>query len=159
MISKTLFAYFLLFAIAFCNPAVVAAQGTTDNYAALKTGILKLVNKHRTDMGLSPLKMNDVIEKAATKHSGNMASQKIPFGHEGFDERMKGISQQLGGATGWAENVAMGAETAEQAVDMWLHSAGHKKNIEGDYNLTGIGIAKNAQGQLYYTQIFIKAAR
>ncbi len=133
----------------------VRAQKEKDNYTTLKTGILDLVNKHRAGMGLKPLKMNEVAEKAAEQHSHNMATKKIPFGHDGFDARMAGISKKLNGATGWAENVAMGPETAEQAVDMWLHSAGHKKNIEGDYNLTGIGIVKNANGDLYYTQIFV----
>ena len=135
--------------------STVLAQGAQNNYATMKTGILDLVNKHRTGMGLRPLKMNEVIETAATKHSHNMATKKIPFGHEGFDARMKGITKQLNGGTGWAENVAMGAETAEQAVDMWLHSEGHKKNIEGDYNLTGIGIEKDKNGDLYFTQIFV----
>ena len=84
-----------------------------------------------------------------------MATKKIPFGHDGFDARMKGITQQLKNATGWAENVAYGPNTAKDVVDMWLHSPGHKKNIEGNYNLTGIGIEKSADGETYYTQIFV----
>ncbi len=151
MIVKTLLTASLFFTVVSC-----AAQSTSTNYTSIKTGILTLVNKHRAGMGLKPLKMNEAIEKAAEQHSRNMATQKIPFGHDGFDERMKNISQQLGGATGWAENVALGAETAERAVDMWLHSPGHKKNIEGKYSFTGIGIVKGADGQLYYTQIFVE---
>ncbi len=155
MISKTLLKGFVFFSFVCCAPVMARAQAAPANYTAIKTGILTLVNKHRAGMGLKPLKMNDVIEKAAERHSSNMAAKKIPFGHDGFDERMKGITQQLGGANGWAENVLMGAGTAEKAVDMWLHSPGHKKNIEGNYNLTGIGIVKGADGQLYYTQIFV----
>ena len=59
--------------------------------------------------------------------------------------------------TSGAENVAYGAETAEEVVRMWLKSPGHKKNIEGKYNYTGIGIARGRNGQLYYTQLFILA--
>ncbi len=159
MISKSTIATLLFFVSIVCNPLVAAAQAAPDTYAAMKTGILNLINKHRAAIGRKPLKMNEVIEKAATSHSTNMATKKISFGHDGFDERMKGITQQLGGANGWAENVLMGVETAEKAVDMWLHSPGHKKNIEGDYNLTGIGIVKGSDGNLYFTQIFMKAGQ
>ncbi len=31
----------------------------------------------------------------------------------------------------------------------------NKKNIEGSYNLTAIGIAQSNDGNLYFTQIFI----
>ena len=159
MISKSLAAALLFFISVCSGPLVGKAQATPDNYASMKTGILNLINKHRASIGRKPLKMNDIIEQAATGHSTNMATKKIPFGHDGFDERMKNINQQLGGASGWAENVLMGAETAEKAVDMWLHSPGHKKNIEGDYNLTGIGIVKDADGNLYFTEIFMKAGK
>jgi uncharacterized protein YkwD len=87
-----------------------------------------------------------------------MANKKIPFGHDGFDGRMERLSKQLKPTYSFAENVAMGATTAQEVVTQWLNSPGHKKNIEGDYNLTGIGIVKGKDGNLYYTQIFINRA-
>ncbi len=147
----------LLLAAVCTNVPHAWAQGAGENYKDLKNGILVLVNKHRTAMGLGTLKMNDDISTAADKHSRNMATNKIPFGHNGFDNRMAGLRSKIKGTNGWAENVAYGAATADEAVEMWLGSPGHKKNIEGSYNLTGIGIAKGKDGQLYYTQIFVKA--
>ena len=44
---------------------------------------------------------------------------------------------------------------AKQVVNMWLNSDGHRKNIEGNYNLTGIGVVKGKDGALYFTQIFV----
>ena len=44
----------------------------------------------------------------------------------------------------------------EKAVIDWINSPGHHKNIVGDFNLTGIGIAKNNEGKYYFNQIFIK---
>ena len=41
------------------------------------------------------------------------------------------------------------------AVDGWIKSDGHRQNMEGNYNLTGIGVAMNPQGEYYFTQIFI----
>jgi uncharacterized protein YkwD len=42
---------------------------------------------------------------------------------------------------------------------MWLNSPGHRKNIEGPYNLTGIAMAKAKDGTMYFTQIFINKQR
>lgn len=57
-----------------------------------------------------------------------------------------------------AENVAYNrgyTDPVAKAVEGWLNSSGHRRNIEGNYNLTGIGVAKNSQGAYYFTQIFI----
>lgn len=151
--TKTLLTVLLLMVFAGAYP--VSAQNKTQTPAVSAADVLRLINEHRTGMGLEPLKMTEVISKAAEKHSHNMASKKIPFGHDGFDARMAGLRKQIKNTDGWAENVAYGAETAEAVVDMWLHSPGHKKNIEGNYNLTGLGIVKGADGELYYTQIFV----
>ena len=43
------------------------------------------------------------------------------------------------------------------AVDGWIKSDGHRKNIESQFNLTGIAIAKNAKGEYYFTQLFVRS--
>jgi uncharacterized protein YkwD len=151
---------FVVLSLLFCQlvlPVQSHAQ-QPDPYAALTTEVLALVNAHRTGMGLKPLTINKTIGFAAMSHSRNMANKKIPFGHDGFDGRMERLSKQLKPTYSFAENVAMGATTAQEVVTQWLNSPGHKKNIEGDYNLTGIGIVKGKDGNLYYTQIFINRA-
>jgi uncharacterized protein YkwD len=60
------------------------------------------------------------------------------------------------GTNAVAENVAFGSSTAKEVVDGWLNSPGHKKNIEGNYKLTGIGVARDQQAKLYFTQIFAR---
>jgi len=37
----------------------------------------------------------------------------------------------------------------------WLESRAHRENIDGSYNLTGIGVARNAAGEVFFTQIFV----
>lgn len=115
-----------------------------------------LVNKYRAKKGLSPLETNSTISSAAASHSRNMASKRIPMGHSGFDSRMNKLMKQIKGSNACAENVAYGAQTAEKVVDMWINSKGHRKNILGDYNTTGIGVTKDKKGTLYFTQIFIR---
>jgi len=44
------------------------------------------------------------------------------------------------------------------AVSGWLNSTGHRNNIEGNYDLTGVGVAKSSDGKYYLTQMFAKSA-
>jgi uncharacterized protein YkwD len=116
--------------------------------------ILEYVNDDRKMQGLSPLKLSDVESSIAAKHSRDMASGKVPFGHSGLNARAKAIRKALGEIMSVGENVASGPMSAREVVDGWLKSPGHKRNIEGDFTLTGIGIASDKQGNIYFTQIF-----
>ena len=154
-INKTL-AGITLFMVMLLGSTLSFGQGQKQNMAALSDEVLVLINQHRASMHLKPLKANPIIVKEAEGHSRNMANKTVEFGHDGFDERSDRIMKKIRPSHASAENVAYGARTAKAVVEMWLESPGHRKNIEGDYNLTGIGIAKSTTGTLYYTQIFIK---
>jgi len=130
-----------------------ANSGTPDKMAE---DILGLVNQYRVNKGLGILQMNTTISAEAEKHSSNMASRSIVFGHEGFENRVKEITQQLGVVRASAENVANGQMSAKEVVEGWLKSPGHRRNIEGNFTLTGIGVATDANGTLFYTQIFVR---
>jgi uncharacterized protein YkwD len=85
-----------------------------------------------------------------------MLTGKSPFGHDGFRQRINVISSRLGKLHVAAENVASGPMGAREVVDGWLHSPGHRRNIEGDFRLTGIGLAEGRNGMIYFTQIFVR---
>lgn len=136
-------------AIALCMHTEVQAGGH------LEDEVLQLINEYRIQHRLQPLQEVGDIADAAYKHSKDMGKHKVPFGHDGFDERTGKLLDKIKGSNAAAENVAYGPRTAEKVVDLWLHSPGHRKNIVGNYNLTGIGIYQSRDGTLYYTQIFI----
>ena len=92
----------------------------------------------------------------AAGHSRNMASKKVPFGHAGFNQRAIAIANELHGTSSTGENIAFGKMTWKQVIDAWLKSPEHKANIEGAFNYTGVGVAKDSRGVVYYTQIFVK---
>ncbi len=124
----------------------------------LEEEVYRLVNQHRSQQGLPGLKWNEMISKEARNHSRNMAFGKIKLSHEGFDDRIARIRKKIDLSKG-AENVALnqGAkDPPEEAIQTWLNSPGHRANIEGEYDMTGVGIAKNKEGRYYFTQIFIK---
>ncbi len=126
------------------------------NDESLEQSVLQLINEHRKSIHLNSLQMMNEITVQAFYHSKEMAEQKVAFGHAGFESRVDNIRKSIGFIFGWAENVAAGQTSAKEVVSEWLHSPGHKKNIEGNYNFTGIGICKDANGMLYFTQIFIQ---
>ena len=54
------------------------------------------------------------------------------------------------------ENIAQAAdETPADIIKLWMGSELHKANmLNKDFKHVGIGIVKNAKGEVYYTQVF-----
>lgn len=124
--------------------------------SAMQKGILFYVNEYRVKKGLKPLKMNNLISKEAEIHSREMATHKIGFGHKDFNKRIKRIYTAIQDCRSGAENVAYNYKDAQDVVKNWLTSPGHRRNILGNYNLTGIGLARDSRGKIYFTQIFLR---
>jgi len=139
----------LLFILGIGNRTV----GVSWNPDSMASEILKYVNEDRNKHNLPALQMNSIESQLAEKHSRDMATGKVKFGHDGFNSRAKTIQKALGSIE-IGENVASGPMTAREVVDGWLKSPGHKKNIEGNFILTGIGYAHDKKGDIYFTQIF-----
>jgi hypothetical protein len=118
--------------------------------------ILNGVNHYRMLHLLSPLKLNPNLSKIAAQHSQNMANHVYPFGHIGFDKRFAKIRQVLPNTLQASENVAYGYKSIDAVVTGWEHSPGHRANILGPFNQTGIAIAYDNQHRPYYTQVFAK---
>jgi len=132
------------------------SAGSGRSGASMSADILRYVNEYRHKKGLKPLQANSYISSVALQHSRDMLDGKTPFGHEGFHERIDRIRKKLGPVHVAAENVASGPMGAREVVDGWLHSPGHRRNIEGDFKLTGIGLAFGKRGMIYFTQIFAR---
>lgn len=114
-------------------------------------------NKYRASKELSPVRWHDGIAKIAQRHAQQMASGAMPFSHDGFDERVRAFPVVHRSA---AENLALNsgvADVAKVAVDGWIKSPGHEKNLRGAFNLCGIGVARSANGTFYLTQLFASA--
>ena len=139
-------------------PAI--STDSTASIAQIEKQAFDLVNKHRISMGLPTLISKDYIVLQARKHSSNMATGKTEFGHDGAEQRFKIISKSMKQMDEAGENVFTCTGNYENlagtVVDGWLHSQGHRENIEGDYNLTGMGVVKAENGDYYFTQIFAK---
>ena len=125
--------------------------------AALERAVHEQVNRHRRARGLAPLTLDPRISRQARRHSRAMAEGRTRFGHDGFSDRIEALRR----AMTWrriAENVASNRgrrDPAAEAVRGWLESRAHRENIDGPYDLTGIGVARSAAGEAFFTQLFV----
>ncbi len=149
------------FVFAFCVFILLSLQAYSQSpeqingETQLQQSVLDYVNQYRRGKGLAPLKMMPIITAEALKHSKNMADGRVEFGHDGFEVRADRLMSQIEQSNAIAENVAYGKFTAQEVVNRWLQSVGHRKNIEGKFNLTGVGVIKRNDGYIYFTQIFL----
>lgn len=131
-------------------------ENTPDEENSFEFQVLNLVNKERTQRGLSPLNYSYELEKVAKAHSLDMASRNYfshnsPEGKTPFDRiKNAGISYNSAG-----ENIAAGQKSPEEVVNGWMNSPGHRANIlNSNYTKMGIGVIYGGSYGIYWTQLF-----
>lgn len=131
-----------------------AAKPSSPDEAA-KARVVELVNVQRAKNGCGAVHSDSRLATAAQGHSADMARRNY-FDHttpEGVDpwERAKAAGYD----TPTGENIAMGQRTAEDVVEGWMNSPGHRANILNcDSHAIGMGLARNSAGTTYWTQMF-----
>lgn len=119
--------------------------------------LLLEINRYREAKGLNILITEGRIADIARRHSMDMATGLTPVGHVNADQRFETISQTGLSWIAVAENVACVKDPVADSLQCWSTIRGYKKNMEGDFDLTGIGIVQNRNnGSYYITQIFVK---
>lgn len=124
----------------------------------LEQVVYEQVNQHRVQMGLPPLHLDSRLNAKARAHSQAMALKQIPFGHVDFRQRVLQINRLIPSRR-ISENVAYiftHKDTATRAVQGWLRSPHHRPSIEGNYSLTGVGVAQGERGAFYFTQLYVR---
>ena len=129
------------------------------NRADLASQVVTLINQYRVSIGLSQLATSSPLTASSEWKSLHMAN----YGYFAHDDPAPPVSRSAYqraidcgyGGSWWGENIAWGYTTAQSVVNGWLASAGHKANIENpSYSSTGVGVASNGSGQLFWTQSF-----
>jgi uncharacterized YkwD family protein len=114
----------------------------TDTMTDMEAQVLKLVNETRTKAGLKSLAGDDNnLNKSAHAKAEDMAKNHY-FDHNSptlgspFDQmRNAGVQYNTAG-----ENIADGQTTAQQVMDDWMNSSGHRANImNGSFTHCGVG--------------------
>lgn len=123
--------------------------------ASLQAKTVELVNVYRVSKGKKNLNFNEEAYKMALAHTQYMA-QKAVLAHSDFENRAKGLADKIGAEIVVAENLSRNFDTAEDTVQEWLKSTGHRNNILGDYTYTAAAVVSTPDGDVYYTQVFFR---
>lgn len=155
-IRRSSFNFFIAGLLLLLSSYVMLRGDTHHGGEGLAEDVLKYTNQFRHSKGLQALEMRNDLNAIALRHSEDMASGRVGFGHAGYDKREAMVEKLVRPCYGVAENVAYGPGTGKEVVAMWENSSGHRKNILGDYKYIGIGTATDRRGIIYYTQIFVR---
>jgi uncharacterized YkwD family protein len=122
--------------------------------SAYESRVIDLTNEQRRKNGLPNLQPDTALSNVAQEKSNDMQAKNY-FSHTSptygspFDMmRDFGVTYRSAG-----ENIAMGQQSAEEVVNAWMNSEGHRKNILSP-NYTHIGVGHTGSGN-YWTQMFI----
>jgi len=146
------------------NPALIyPGQKITvpniDDIKALENEVIRLTNEQRAKYGLPALKANWELSRVARYKSQDMVNKNY-FSHNSptYGSPFKMMENFGLRFTAAGENIAMGQQSAQQVVNDWMNSPGHRSNIlSSAYNQIGVGLAKDKNGRFYWTQMFIKS--
>ncbi|MDI6097650.1 CAP domain-containing protein [Actinoplanes sp. NEAU-A12] len=131
------------------------AEAAVVPVASLQADIAKLTNVQRKAKGCGAVAVNAKLTVAARQHSAWMAKTG-KFSHTGsagssFVTRIKAA----GYTKPASENIAWGYRTANEVVNAWMKSPGHRANILNCKAKTvGVGAVYSANGTGYFTQNF-----
>lgn len=113
-------------------------------------------NEFRVKQGLRKVSWNQQLADYAYVHSYDMATHRLLFGHYGFENRIGDMASLV---HSFAENLYKDngrGNRARAAVDGWIKSPGHHRNLVGDFTHCGIAVCRGYDGYWYFTQIFAK---
>ncbi len=116
-------------------PATASARQTSE-VRDLQPQVLVAINELRREQGLRELRLNSALSRAALGHSFSMAKHGF-FSHSGWDgspfwQRIK-PNYPPHPTTYWGvgENMLWASPdlSADQAIELWLASSPHRKNL------------------------------
>ena len=128
----------------------------TSNMNSDEKEIFDLINKQRTNNGLTALKHDNGVQRVARIKAQDMVDNNY-FSHTSptygspFDMlKSFKISYKTAG-----ENIAANSSNSS-AVTAWMNSSGHKANIlNSSFNYTVIGVVSSPKYGKMYVQLFI----
>ncbi len=102
----------------------------------------QMVSGLRAENGLGPVRTNPKLEQAAERHAQDMAKRGF-FSHTGSNGSSVGKRARWAGYRFCviAENIAKGQRSAAEAMQSWMTSPGHRRNLL-DRRMKEIGVAR-----------------
>ena len=127
---------------------------TKNESTSLQGEVFRLINIERSKVGLPRLMTMPALKVIAQVRAEEITQH---FSHDRPNgESWESILSEYG--LRWRAcgvNIAMGQESPSAVMNSWMHSSGHRANILGSqYTHVAIGVVRNHQGRLCWTQNF-----
>ena len=122
-------------------PAKAAPKATPAAFTLLpvEQSVIAQTNAERARHGLPPLAVDQRLVQSARAHTAWMTRAR----------RLQHTSRPV------AENIAMGQQTAMEAVRSWMSSSGHRANIlSRGHRRIGVSAYQAPNGTVFWTQQF-----
>jgi uncharacterized protein YkwD len=125
-------------------PPLSSTGGAQISMTPGEYAIVRTMNAVRTAHGLRPLRTGTALTRAARAHSVDMVRRNY-FDHGAFVQRLRrfGVRMPYVG-----ENLASGTGglSAQDVVQMWMGSAGHRDNLlDRGFQRVGVGVAGSSR--------------
>ncbi|HZT57721.1 MAG TPA: CAP domain-containing protein [Pyrinomonadaceae bacterium] len=154
------------------RPRLVARVSSTSNYVSTNAASVaatgderrafELVNAERQRRGVRPLILDGELTRIARYHSETMARDGVldHVDRDGLDLSGRAAAFGLHGWRALGENIAYNQgfdDPTAFAVERWMISVKHRENIlNSQFTHAGIGIARAADGRIFFTQVFME---
>jgi uncharacterized protein YkwD len=120
----------------------------------LAAQVIGLVNQYRASRGLSQLSVSQSLTNAAAWKASQLAADVASAGAVAFDHNDYGTGrtaqarlQACGYGDSFGENIALGQDSAQEVMNQWLASPGHKANLDyAGWQAIGVGAAAGRAG-------------
>ena len=129
------------------TPAPTKRAGQTVSRSDLAAQVVELVNEERAGQGLSRLRVDTELTRAACVRAGELVQS---FSHT----RPDGSNWSTVSSSAYGENIARGQNSADKVMASWLTSQGHRENIlRASYGSIGVCVVVS-DGVVYWEQLF-----
>ena len=139
-------------------------SGDVSGLGPLEAELAQTVSAWRQDRNLVALVRVPALDAVARNHSADMARRGF-FSHDTPEGANPVDRIHAGGVSHFSlagENVGMTSRSNPNAeiFQGWLASPDHHDNLVAPaFNATGVGIARRADGTLFYTQVYVTFPR
>lgn len=134
------------------KPAAASAPSEGNDLLQVARQVIVLVNQERGKQGLPALRENAQLMDSASVRSQELVTKfahERPNGEQGYQLAFRAGFNTVG------ENIAYGYLSAEQVMEGWMNSPGHRANIlNTGFSEIGVGCYRGSDGRLYWTQLF-----
>jgi uncharacterized protein YkwD len=150
---------FVCLALLLCSAAAQQPQTQRSNGEKISAHLHRVVNQYRASIQRVQLRRKTVLDQIAQGHADDVAAGRVPFSHQGFNDRVKAIKPYAKWPYKAAENLygidLSPRNVATFALKGWIDSPGHHVNLKGKFLYTGIGVAQSADGEWIVCQIYV----